>query len=150
VGLARDVLQPYKTEGEIWSRRIINETASRAAVGAPVFVLNAPADIKPTTLWYLLRHADCFRVTPAFDPAELAPVCKEVWCLHFDWQPPRSMNAVPPADPNPGAWSLESYRDFSVRPDRPGKPVEHCKVYHWVRRSDAHANSPSSPEHGHG
>ena len=123
VGLGRDLVQPFKTQGEIMARSIIADLRARASADDAIVVLNPLADLKATFQWYLSEERN--RIVDARSPS-----AERVWCLRF-WDP------LPPseiANRLGPAWVLYEEEQHAIPGDRRHDPIERVQITCWVRR----------------
>lgn len=134
VGLSRDVLRPYKTDGDRQARRIVSDVFHRASADDQIIVVDPTGSMGPTFEWYLRQHAGRVRWDGRPDPRRLDRTGGEVWCLRF--------GEVPAGGPDEPAWA-HAGRPFALREQATyvlqmgwsDGPVERCQVTRWARRS---------------
>src|SRR5262249_53645116 len=54
-GALRDVVRPYRSQGDLWTRRVVQEVFAHAGPKDQVVVLNTPEQLKTSFQWLLER-----------------------------------------------------------------------------------------------
>jgi hypothetical protein len=130
-GLVRDCLQPFKTQGEIWSRRLVEDVVRGAAADDQIVVLNPRAEVKATLQWYLDRHEARIAWNGEIDWHRLETTTRQLWCLRFGTtsSPPADLAARLARSQRP--WQMSRYEDRTVADERDRRRVEHCEIFQW-------------------
>jgi hypothetical protein len=132
-GIARDLLRPYKTEGDRDVRRIISEVLARAQPEDQVIVFGQPTDLWASVEWYLRQEEERIGWEGRLDSDRLAK-SGQVWALSFTPDPsvPEALADRLRALPRPLAQM--SHDTYDLQCGQIEGTKVHCEVFHWAPR----------------
>jgi hypothetical protein len=131
VGITRDVVHPYKTSDEAWSRRVASKLMADADPRAEIVIMNDAMDMKAGLAWYLLRHRERLLWQVNVDWDSLAAHTDEIWCVHHSEEGrdhPDETSCRPLAG---GPWRLLGRSTDISQPDYAVDPIDHWDIFRW-------------------
>jgi hypothetical protein len=163
-GLARDLVKPYRSQGDLWTRRLVQEVLAHAGPGDQIVVLNSPQQVKPLFCWFLMQHGQRVTWDGRIDWERLEET-GQLWCLRFappveragaSSRPPATRTTatlVASAAPVPPAlssrlaqskrpWVLADYVPYTLIPTDSNGPLERCELFRWVAPTAAAGPTP--------
>jgi hypothetical protein len=152
-GMAFDVIKPYRSQADQWTRQVVREVFNRAAPEDQIVVLNAPYEVKPMFEWHLAQPAKQIAWNGQLDRERLDKGTGHVWCLQIRRPIFRSTRAQ--LDPEASAlldkkqsadlerfraqlaaskrpWILAAHLPYTVIPTDGNGPIERCDLYKWT------------------
>jgi hypothetical protein len=150
-GALHDVVRPYRSQGDLWTRRVVREVFAHAGPKDQVVVLNTPEQLKTSFQWLLQQPGSGVAWYGRVDWQRLEAGKGELWCLSFG-EPLQRVGepvlaalrdhvlAVPDVPPEL-ADGLSCCRrlvlidrvPYTLVPTDSKGPVERCTLYHWGR-----------------
>jgi 4-amino-4-deoxy-L-arabinose transferase-like glycosyltransferase len=161
VGMARDVIQPYRNLETLWTKHVMRAFEAEARSGAPIVVLNRYEELDGLFRWYLELYGDRVSWAGRIDWHK-ARASGEFLCFYYNYDKlsgPEQMPRVPVEEPmklpiglefrpNEGepAWVLaKGVTDTGVPPDW-RFPLKHIHRIRLVRKPlTAPARGNASP-----
>jgi hypothetical protein len=130
-GIARDLLWPYKTEGDRDVRRIVTDVFTKARPEDQIIVVNRPIDLWQSVEWYLRQHPDRVAWQGRLDRQRLARG-GGVWALSFTHSP--SLPAVLAAGlvDSPRPLAQVRHDTYDLQCGQLERTMVHCEVFRWV------------------
>jgi hypothetical protein len=150
-GALRDVIRPYRSQGDLWTRRVVQEVFAHAGPKDQVVVLNTPEQLKTSFQWLLDRPRSNVAWYGRVDWQRLDEGGGQLWCLEFGEPLQRTGEPVlaalrdhvlaVPAVPPELADGLSRCRrlvlidrvPYTLVPTDSKGPIERCTLYHWGR-----------------
>jgi 4-amino-4-deoxy-L-arabinose transferase-like glycosyltransferase len=133
-GMAFDVWHPYKTDGDIRTRSLIDGIVAGSGADAQIVIQEPPGATGPTFEWYVRRHAERVAWNSRLDPERLDTTTQEIWCLHFARFPPASDGLAGQLAHSSHHWQLAGHEVYRLQMGNSWESLEPYEVFHWVRR----------------
>jgi 4-amino-4-deoxy-L-arabinose transferase-like glycosyltransferase len=152
-GLARDLVKPYRSQGDLWTRRLVQEVLAHAGPSDQVVVLNSPREVKALFCWLLMQHGPRVAWDGHIDWERLEAM-GQLWCLRFAAPVERerassrtatrttaTLAAGSPPVPaelsrrlvqSKRSWVLADYVPYTLVPTDSNGPRERCELFRWV------------------
>jgi 4-amino-4-deoxy-L-arabinose transferase-like glycosyltransferase len=101
VGMARDVIQPYRNLETLWTKHVMRAFDAEARSGAPIVVLNRYEELDGLFRWYLELYGDRVSWAGRID-WQRAQASGELLCLYYNYDKlsgPEQMPRAPVEEP---------------------------------------------------
>lgn len=131
VGIGRDLLKPYKTDGVHEARQMVHDLFASAGPDDQIVILNHLDDprVNPTFEWYFRQQESRVSWGGRIDWKRLAATQGRVWCLSFDYAPSKLECLDSVLAQGKPALILSRHVDRTVSAERSDKPIEHVGFF---------------------
>jgi hypothetical protein len=135
-GMVRDVLRPYRDDDALWARQVTEDLMKRAGHDPILLAQDFPGIVSPFQ-WQLGKQGAQVVERRNIDWAQLGEE-HSLWVFSYG---------------GPTSWELEEWQGLlaqtgrrwrcverkpsSILQRRLEDPILHCRVYHWIRDTDA-------------
>jgi hypothetical protein len=130
-GMVRDLVHPYRGEGDLWNRRVAHEILAHAGPNDQIVLLNQEGT-DPIYLWNLSTHRGPVRWNGAVDLDRLETTTEQVWCLNLHRLGTGLDKLEAQLAQSKRKWVLVQHTPYTMVPTGKDDTVLHCDVYHWV------------------
>jgi hypothetical protein len=127
-GLARDLVKPYKTEGDRMVRQIVTDVFRQAGPDDQIVIVDTGKHIGATFEWYLRQQQDRIAWDGRIDWDRLREG-GQVWCLRFSGD--RNCRRLVASCPAGRKLLLVDRARYELQLGKTEKTIERCEVFHW-------------------
>jgi hypothetical protein len=130
-GMLRDLVHPYRGDGDLWNRRVAREVLDHAGPNDQIVFLNQEKT-DPVYWWNFARHKGPVLWNAQVDLDRLDTTTGQVWCLNVMRFGTGLDKLEAQLAHSKHRWVLVHQTQYTMVPTRKGDDVLHCDVYHWV------------------
>jgi hypothetical protein len=140
VGLSRDLVRPYKAEGDRVARRLAQGIAAQSGADDQVIVIDEDWRLPPGMEWYLRQSGAKVFWNAQMDRQLLTTATRRVWVFLFCTAPQRlarlsRVEAELTAGPRIFELARQAECQFPFGWD--AEHADRCRVFYWVHREEA-------------
>jgi hypothetical protein len=132
IGIARDVIKPYKTDGDRQVRQIIRDIVADSDPGDEIVAADPHRSIGPTSEWYLRRLGGRVRWDGRIDRDMTSAQRRQLWLMRFG-ESGSSDASIAQMQRQAPSWILLERTAYTLQLGWSDATIEHCEVLHWAR-----------------
>jgi Dolichyl-phosphate-mannose-protein mannosyltransferase len=131
-GITRDLLKPYKTEGDREVRRIVTAIAKQAGPDDQIVVMDGQEEVASNFRWYLRQLGERIVWNGRIDWDNLETVTPQIWCLCLTRDASRAQALRERIAQAKRSWQLADHFERTLQLGQTDETTEHCEVFHWI------------------
>jgi 4-amino-4-deoxy-L-arabinose transferase-like glycosyltransferase len=131
-GISRDLLKPYKSDGDRQVRQIVTDLAKQASPEDQIVVMDGQMEVAATFRWYLRQLGDRVAWDGRIDWNRLETDTRQVWCLCLTRDVSRAQLLQARMTQVHRPHQLTEHSERSLQLGQTDETLEQCEVFHWV------------------
>jgi hypothetical protein len=131
-GIARDLLKPYKTDGDREVRQIVSDIAKQAGPDDQIVVIDGQMEVASTFRWYLRQLGERVAWDGQIDWNRLEVGTSELWCLCLTRDRSRAQILQARMTQANRPRQLTDHFERTLQLGQSDETIENCEVFHWI------------------
>ena len=134
-GSIRDYYRPYRHLEDVWRRSVVDDLASRSGEDT-ILVLQPSNGVNEIFAWQLGRRGDRVLWAEEIDWASVGRTRSSLWMMTAELAHDERPKLTAQLAASGKRWRCVERTTSVLCPDLLGDPIQHVRVYHWVREGE--------------